>query len=258
LLRIAVHDGVLAAGFGFAGVRRGGRGSWLKLAAGAVVMFAVPEVLFAAAGGHVSGLSEILVYLLVPVAVIFVAAQRAAGFGAEQNPLALLGPALAALAGAALAIQFAWPPTLAGQLWLGAMVASAVAAGWAAVWMHELLAGADVPRAAAVMFGSSGAVAGALCWVGWSGAPMWDGHAVTGEVVRLVVVEAPILLLTVWLLREMKPVAFSARFFVIPLVTIVESYAVLRPPVSWTTWVGVVLLAGGAAVMLRVDSREML
>jgi hypothetical protein len=48
----------------------------------------------------------------------------------------------------------------------------------------------------------------------------------------------------------MAPVRFSARFLVIPLVTIVEGFVLLRPEVTGRMVVGTVLLAVGTAWML--------
>ena len=221
-------------------------------------MFGLPEVLFAAAGGHVASMTELLVFLLVPVVVIFAVAQRSTGFGVEQNPLRMMVPALAGLGGAAFLIPFTRPATTAGFVWLAAMIGGAVLAGVAAVQLHESLRDVDVVRAGAVIFGAAGLLMAAFCWLDWTGAPMWDARALAGEALRGLTIEAAILLLTVWLLRQMAPVRFSARFLLLPLVTIVESYLVLRPATMWTTWVGIALLAAGAAGLLRDDSQEML
>ena len=259
LIRMAVHYGVLALVFGAVSLRdhrKIGRGwkLWLKLAIAAVAMFAVPQILFGAAGGHVSGATELLVFLLVPAVVVFVVAQQADGFGGEESPLRFLAPALAGLFGAVLTLPFDWPPSTVGRLWLVAIVGSAVLAGFAAVRLHAMLQGVGVWRGAAVMFGASGLAAAAFCWVDWSGNPAGNVGTAIGEVVRLMVVEAPFLLLSVWLLREMKPIRFSARVLIMPLVMIVEGYVLERPSIDWTTALGIVLLAGGAVGLLRADS----
>jgi len=219
-------------------------------------MFTVPEVLFAGAGGHVSALAGLLVFMLVPVVAIFAVAQKAAGFGADGNPLKWMAPALAGLGGAALLIPFDWPASIAGRIWLGAMVGSVVLAGAAAVWMHRLLQGVGLVRAAAVVFGATGLIAAAFCWVDWTAVPGWTWSAVAAEAGRCAGIEIPTLLLTVWLLREMPPVGFSARLLLVPLVTILESYLMTRSALSWTTVLGVVLMAGGGAglVMAKDDT----
>ena len=257
LLRIAVHNGLLALAFGLASRGEKVQVEWEKIAAGAVAMFVLPEILFAAAAWHVSGPTGVLVFLLVPVVVIFTVAQRAAGFGAERNPLEMMVPALVALGGAALLIPFTMQGTAIGRLWIAALVGSAVVAGVAAVWMHEWLAGVSLLRGAAIVCAASCVAAAAFCEVGLQ-AVQWNAGAAATELARCALLDAPILLLTIWLLREMKPVSFSARLLCIPLVTIVESIAVMRPTLTWTIVAGVLLLAGGAAALLRVDSKEVL
>ena len=259
LVRMAVHDGMLAMAFGAVSMRDRGeskRGAtiWFGIALAAVAILAVPQILFAAAGGHVSGTTVLLIFMLVPAVVVFVVAQQAAGFGSEESVLRFLVPALAGLLGAFLMLPFDWPPSVVGRLWLVAIAASAVLAGFGAVRLYRLMQGVGVLRGAAVMFGASSIAAAAFCWVDWSGNPGWNGAIAVGEAVRLVAVEAPILLLTVWLFREMTPIRFSARVLMVPLVMIVEGYVVERPSVDWTTALGVVLLAGGAVGLLRADS----
>ena len=259
LQRMAIHDGVLAVVVGglslrnHRGVRRHWR-FWVKLAIAGMAIFAVPQTLIGAAGGHVSGTTELLVFLLVPAVVVFVVAQQTDNLGSAESNLQYLTPALAGWFGAVLMFPFDWPPSTDGRIWLAAMVGSAVLAGFAAVRLHRMLQGVGGLRAAAVMFGATALAAAAFCWVDWGGNPGWNSSAAMWEAMRLVVVEAPIMLITVWLLREMKPIQLSARVLVVPLVMIAEGYLLERPPINWTTALGVVLLAIGAVGLLRADS----
>jgi hypothetical protein len=257
LLRLGVHDGLLACAFAALSHSRR-RGQLWRLAGWGVVLFGVPQVLVAAAGGHVDGLVELLAGLLVPVVVVVVVAQSSGSFGDDGNPLQLLVPALAGLGGAVLALPFYLPSSGVGRAWLGAMVISAVVAGVAAVRVHAILQGGGTLRGAAVLFGAVGALALGFCWVDWSVTPVWNGVAAGFEVLRLVVVEAPTLLLTVWLLREMQPVRFAARPLAVLFVMIVESFVAVRPSVGWTMALGVLLIGGGAVGLLRADSRKIL
>ncbi len=261
LVRVAVHDGLLAVVFGLVGLREKAKRDWslwAKLALGAIAIFALPQILFAAAGGHVAGTTELLIFLLVPAVVVFVVAQQADGRGVSDNPLRPLAPALTGLGGAVLMLPFDWPHSGVGQVWVVMIVLSAVLAGYAAVWLHGLLNGVELWSAAAVMFGASSLSAGAFCWVDLGGTPVWVGNAAVLEVVRLFVVEGPILLLTVWLLRDMAPIRFSARALGVPLVMIVEGYLFEHPVVGWTTGLGFLLMAGGAWGLLRADSGKVL
>ena len=62
-------------------------------------------------------------------------------------------------------------------------------------------------------------------------------------------------LLIVWLLRVMAPVRFSARYLVIPLLTVVESFVVERPEVTVRIVCGTILLAVGAGALLFWKAR---
>ena len=256
LMRLGVHDGLLAVAFSLVS-RKSTVPVW-TLAGLGIALFGVPQVLFAAAGGHVDGFTELLVTLLGPVIVVVVSAQRREAFGPEDSPLRLLAPAVVGIGGAVLVLPFYLPASRVGQLWLAVMVLAAVAAGVAAVRIHTLLQGVDVLRAAALVFGAVSVVALGFCWVDGRVTLVWDAGAAVFELLRLVVVEGPILLLTVWLLREMKPERFAARPLLVVLVMIVESFIVEHPTVGWTMVVGVLLIGGGAWGLLRVDSRKVL
>jgi hypothetical protein len=63
-------------------------------------------------------------------------------------------------------------------------------------------------------------------------------------------------LLIVWLLREMQPVRFAARYLVIPLLTVLESYILMRPEWTLRMGCGTVLLAAGAGALLLSTAGE--
>jgi hypothetical protein len=63
-------------------------------------------------------------------------------------------------------------------------------------------------------------------------------------------------LLFVWLWRKMPPVRFAARYLVIPLLTILESFVLMRP--EWTVRMGfgTALLAAGGGMLLFLKAGE--
>ncbi|MEO6807413.1 MAG: hypothetical protein ABI286_13155 [Edaphobacter sp.] len=63
-------------------------------------------------------------------------------------------------------------------------------------------------------------------------------------------------LLIVWLLREMSPVRFAARYLLIPLLTVLESYVLMRPAWSLRMGFGTVLLAVGVGMLLFWKATE--
>jgi drug/metabolite transporter (DMT)-like permease len=186
-----------------------------------------------------------LVFGLVPFLTVFVMAQRVGG------DLRLLVPAVVGVGGLALVVPFAWPSSNVGVGWL---VGMAIAAGFVAVAgirMHGLMRGASTVWAGALGSGAAALLAGAAWWVMERGPVDFGWRVVAMEVGWSLVVDLPLVLLTIWLVREMRPVGFAARFLSVPLVTILGGLGVMRPVVVWTTWLGLALVAGGCWVLLR-------
>ena len=129
-------------------------GALAPLFAWSVLMASLPAVAVLYAGEHLSPLTEALVFALTPVLVVFFVSQRAVGFGARESPLRLLAPALAGVAGAALLLPFNLPSSGAGRAWLVALFVTAAASAWAAIQLHQRLAGIPVLRAAAIFSAS--------------------------------------------------------------------------------------------------------
>ena len=224
------------------------RKTWWQVALLAATVFVVPNAIIEGAGGTVDGLSEALVFTLAPVGVVFAVAQQSFEFGMQSDPRRLLGPALAGVFGAALLIPFTMPPSVAGKLWLAALVASAVGAGLAAVRLHGLLQGVPVAAAAAL---TSGVIAGV--GLGFShrhGAALValgaDHRALLLETLQTLWLDAPLLLLSLWMTRDLPPLAVVTRYPLVLLVTIVESYFLMHGTGS------LVMLAGGLLVAVSV------
>ena len=181
-----------------------------------------------------------------PAATIFFAAQFS-----DSDLLPNLGPALAGIAGTALILPFAIPSSTAGTLWLAAIILSALAAALAALRLYKLVATAGILQTATLAAATTALIAlplyayerPTLVLLTWQ-------QALLSASVHLAITAAT-LLLTVRLVRTLSPVAFSTRFFLIPLVTIVEGYLLLHPNAPWTLPVGAALLAGGSYFLLR-------
>ena len=76
-------------------------------------------------------------------------------------------------------------------------------------------------------------------------------QALLSETVHLATTAATLLLTVRLLRRAIKPIAFSTRYLLIPLVTIAEGYFFLHPHAPWTLPVGAALLAGGSYLIIR-------
>ena len=263
LLRVGAHQVLLfGVWVGWCLVRRPVgmellRKTWWRIALVAAVVFIVPDAVIEGAGGAVSGLSEALVFTLAPVVVVFALAQQSFEFGVQADPRRLLGPALAGVFGAAFLIQFATPPTAGGKLWLAGLVVSVFAAGLAAVRLHALLQGIPVAAAAALTSGAM-AVIGLTC--GHAGgaalaALLADRRALLLETLQTLWLDGPLLLLGLWVTRELSPLAVVTRYPLVLLVTIGESYVLLHGAASWPMVAGGLLMAGSAAWLLRAAVR---
>jgi drug/metabolite transporter (DMT)-like permease len=249
------QQGILFGVIGLIALLFSGRRLWsgiadlrrARLAAAAVMFFGIPIVASEYARGSVSAITRSALFAMVPVVVVLaVAAGDAAG--EERGARRFLVPALAGLGGLLLLLPLEFSGSIRGRVLLALVCAVVVLVGLASVWMYRLLREFNLAEAVAIV-----GVANAIFLLGWSGV---CGHGVWR--LRELVSVAPVSLLVdmvevmliVWLLREMPPVRFVARYLLIPLLTVLESYVLMRP--EWTVRMvfGTVLLAVGAGTLL--------
>jgi hypothetical protein len=137
-----------------------------------------------------------------------------------------------------------------------------VLVGLASVWVYRLLRGFGFACAMAVV-GLSNAVfllvscvaRDEMVWRASGLASLMSISSLMDISVNLSVDMVEVLLL-VWLLREMAPVRFAARYLVIPLVTVLESYVLMRPELTIRMGFGTALLAAGAAGLLFLKAED--
>ena len=219
-------------------------------------MAGLPAVAVLSATNHVSQLTETFVFTLVPVFVVFFTSQSAASFGAQESPLGLLVPALAGVAGAAFLLPTHIPDSEIGQAWLMGLLIAAAASAGAAVRLHKRLAGVPVLSAATLLSASIVLFAAPLCFVQAGQISSWSASAIKVELQRSLIFDGPVTLLSVWLLRELAPVAFSSRYLLGIAITVAEGYLMLRPETTWTTGFGLLLLLASGAWLLLPNSQE--
>ncbi|HSY69802.1 MAG TPA: hypothetical protein VK813_14225 [Edaphobacter sp.] len=256
------QQALLFGGIGLIALLFAGRGAWsrmtgrrfAKLAAAAVGFFGIPAVVVEYARGSVPAISRSALFAMVPVVVVLAVVAGHATGGEERSARQALVPALAGLGGLLLLLPVQFSGPLRGWVMLSLVCAAVILTGLASVWLYRLLRGIGLAAAVAVV-GTANAVFLLICSsvredVVWR----WSGLASAVSISSFVdVIEV---LLIVWLLQGMQPVRFAARYLVIPLLTVLESYVLMRP--EWTVRMGfgTALLAAGAGALLFSKAGE--
>lgn len=222
------------------------RREWLclGLAGVSVLLLGLPMVLGEWARDGISDISRAALFALVPFVVVAVAMMRELETGVRR----FFAPALAGFGGALLLLPFSFPASVRGQTMFGVLLLAIVLVGFASESIYRLLLGFGMMEALAVVCLSNAAFLAACHFAGLPFAESWNGASSLISIHSLYsLVE---LLLLVWLLREMSPVRLAARYLVVPLFTVLEGFAFLRPAPTVRMGAGLVLLVGGAAYLL--------
>ena len=240
--------GVVAVFVGSVRVRLGS--ARLRVAAAGLGFFGVPMVVGEWARAGVAETSRIALFAMVPVVVVMAVA---AG-DEERGVRRFLVPALVGLGGLLMLLPLGFSGSLRGRLMQGAVCFAVVLVGLSSVWLYRLLRGWTLAETLAVV-GLSNAVF-LLISSAVRGELVWQGSALVSVVSLSSLVDLVEVVLLVWLLREMMPVRFASRYLLIPLLTLLESYVLIRPELSVRMVSGVVLLAVGAGMLLFLNAGE--
>lgn len=224
---------------------------WIRLTIAGVGFWGIPACLIHWAG---SGLPSIVIsatFALLPVVVALVVSSTG---GNEEEGRESIAPALAAFGGVLLLLPVGLPGSVRGQLMLAVTFAVVVLVAVSGVWMYRLMQGIAVAEAMVIVCFANAVFLG-ICSLaarefegGWGGLTAMLSLSSCVDLIQIVLV--------FWLLREMTPVRFGARYLVIPLLTVVEGYVVLRPEVTARMIVGFILLTGGAMWILLSKSPD--
>jgi hypothetical protein len=177
------------------------------------------------------------------VAVVVLVAGSGVGAGEGSGARGLLMPALAGLAGILLVLPVETPASWCEVGFAGIALVGVLTAAAASVWMHRRLREFSVVEAVVVCGAANAAYFLVVFAVSGLSSAGWSWSAVVLEAVKAVGFDLPQVVLLVWLLREIAPARFAARFLVIPLLTVAEGFALMRPEVS-------LRVAGGAALVV--------
>jgi drug/metabolite transporter (DMT)-like permease len=256
------EQGLLFGVIGLIALLFSGRGIWARrgvsrlarIGAAAIAFFGLPIVINEYAGASVSSITRSALFAIVPVVVGLVIAAGDAGTREERGARRFLVPALVGVGGLLLLLPLQFSGSPRGRIMLGLICAAVVLVGFASVWLYRPLGEVAAVPAIAIV-----SVANAIFLLVCSAVHedmVWQWRRMESVVSISSGVDVVEVLLFVWLLREMGPIRFAARYLVIPLVTILESFVVVRPQMTARIGFGTVLLAAGAGMLLFLRDGE--
>jgi hypothetical protein len=227
--------------------------SW-RIAVGSLGFFGVPLVVAEYAGSSVPAITRSALFALAPVVVVIVVAAGDMAAGEERGARRFLVPALIGAGGLLLLLPLEISGSLRGRLMVGLVGGAVVLVGVTSVWLYRLLREIRWLDGIAVTGLMNGlfllACSAFLEGMVWR----WTDLRSIGSISLLV--DGIEVLLIVWLLRGMTPVRFSARYLVIPLLTVLESFVVEQPEVTVRIVCGTILLAAGAGALLFWKAKD--
>lgn len=249
--RECLHYLVLASAVGIFGSRKiarsGFRAPFVKLAVASVGLFGVPAALIERARSGVSEATIAALFALLPVAVVLLAPHFDFSARVDYAPARMLAPALVGLAGTLLLVPFALPASFREARLYAVVVIAVLVAASSSVWMYRLLIEVSLVEAVVICGIANAIFLLAVSLVsnvmgGSGGGGEWSWNAVAVEALKAVCLDLPQIALLLWLMREVAPERLAARALVIPLLTVLEGYALLRPEISLRSVAGVALL----------------
>ena len=222
----------------------------LKIAAAGTGFFGFPIVVVEIVRGSVGEITRSALFAIVPVVIVLVIAITET----TSNARRLLLPALVSIGGLFLLLPLEFSTATRGLLMLALTAGAIIVVGICSVWLYRLLHGIHLADAIATI-GIANAPFLLLC-AAIRGELAWKGSQLASAASLSSLVDVAEIILIVWLLREMPPARFAARYLLIPLVTILESYVLLRPQATLRMVSGTILLAAGAGMLLLLNDRD--
>jgi drug/metabolite transporter (DMT)-like permease len=266
--RQGLHDLLIGIALGLVAWRRAAHGRppalrWMKLVLASVLLLGVPATIAQAA---LSGVSEVNIaasFAMLPVMVLVLVSSVSLGSADAPGIDKLLAPALIGLGGTLLLLPVEVPSSSHETVCEVAVVLAVLIAACASVWMYPLLRGFAVVEAGAICCLANAIFLLAVALVsgltgGADASGIWSWKGFASEAATALLFDLPQVALLLWLMREVEPERFAARYLVIPLFTVMEGYALLRPELTLRAIAGTGLLGFGAWRLMNAkgDSEE--
>jgi drug/metabolite transporter (DMT)-like permease len=218
-------------------------------------LFVVPLALTTLANGRVSGLAKAALFTLTPVfASVF---EPYISTRTTTQSRGGLFAALASVAGALCVFPLGIPTSIEAAGGLCAVILATVcvaAANCKAVAMAKELSGYSTTTHAAIA-GATATIALAIASAAME-RPVWKWNALGPELLWSILIEVPGLLLLFWLLRRMSAARMTTRYVLAPLLAILAGAGLMRAALTPRTWLGLLLMAAGAAYLLLAPEAE--
>jgi drug/metabolite transporter (DMT)-like permease len=221
---------------------------WALVTLAGLGFFGIPAIAIEFASDYVGEIKRSALFAIVPIVVAVALSAIEAGGPAERNARRSLAPAIAGLGGLLLLLPLSLSNSARGNLMIAVVFAAVILAGLAGVWLYRLLQQFEPSDAVAVLCLSNAALL--LICACLTGTVTWNGSSLLSLASLSSLVDVIEVLLLLWLLRRMPPVQFASRYLLIPLLTVLEAYVLVRPELTLRIGAGVILLATEAGMLL--------
>jgi drug/metabolite transporter (DMT)-like permease len=226
---------------------------WAAAALASLGFFAIPAIAIEFASGAVPEITRSALFAIVPIVVVVVLTVVETG-SMERNTRRALAPALVGLGGLLLLLPLSFTNSSRGNAMIAVVCAAVILVGIASVWLYRLLPQFELSDAVAVVCLANAVLLLICAWA--SRAVVWDRSSLLSLLSWSSLVDVAEVLLLLWLLRRMPPVQFASRYLLIPLLTVLEAYVLLRPELTLRIGAGAILLATGAGILLLPHPAE--
>ena len=215
-------------------------------------LFVAPVALVSLADGWVPGLARAALFTLTPVfALVF---EPYIGSGRVSQSRMGLMAALGSVAGALFIFPVDIPALIeaAGGLCAVILATACVAgANCKAVAVFQESSGHSVATQAAIAAATAAITLAAMSIVmELMERPIWKWDLLGPELLWSMAIEVPALFLLFWLMPRMSAPRMATRYVIAPLLAILVGAGLMRAALVPRTWLGLLLMATGAAYLL--------
>ena len=217
-------------------------------------LFVAPAVLVYISHEWVSAFTRVALFSLTPVFTVVFEPYLGAGTGSHSRTG--LMAALASVVGTLCVFPINLPTSIQAGAAFAAVIVAAVclaAANCKAVEVVSASPGIDLEPMAAIA-GAAAALGLAVVSAVTEGLA-WRVNA--SDFAWSTAVTLPSLFLLFWLMQRMIATRMTTRFVVAPLMAILISVAIDRPSIEPRTWIGLILISGGAGWLLFAPDEKL-